>query len=91
MSDGPESRGWELRDGVFAPEHVGEAISALESRTRATSARRGETYGARNLLSVAAIHAVAALPPLRRLVEPVLGTRCRAVRALFFDKTANAN
>ena len=47
--------------------------------------------GARNLLDGAEFRALAASPELRGLVEPVLGSSCFAVRALYFDKTPASN
>ncbi len=47
--------------------------------------------GARNLLDVAAVQALARSAPIRALVEPILGPECFAVRGIYFDKTAGAN
>lgn len=53
-------------------------------------AERGRAvFGARNLLSLSAIRDLST--GLADLVEPVLGQNAHAVRALFFDKTAEAN
>lgn len=53
--------------------------------------RNGAAYGGRNLLNSTAIVEVAAVPAVRRLVDPVLGRSARPVRGLFFDKTPEAN
>jgi ectoine hydroxylase-related dioxygenase (phytanoyl-CoA dioxygenase family) len=47
--------------------------------------------GARNLLDDPRIASLAAHPTLRQLAAAVLGDSCFAVRALFFDKTPDAN
>jgi phytanoyl-CoA dioxygenase PhyH len=47
--------------------------------------------GARNLIDDSPIRALAVAPALRRLAGAVLGESCFAVRALFFDKTPDAN
>ena len=47
--------------------------------------------GTRNLLDGAEFRKLAASRVLRDLVEPVLGCRCWAVRALYFDKTPESN
>lgn len=57
----------------------------------ARSERRGETYGARNLLAIAAVRDVVRLPSLRSVLHETLGEHALAVRGLFFDKTAGAN
>jgi ectoine hydroxylase-related dioxygenase (phytanoyl-CoA dioxygenase family) len=55
-------------------------------------ARRGASiYGARNLLALGPIRDLAAKAAVRRLVEPLIGARTIPVRALFFDKTPEAN
>ena len=53
---------------------------------------RGEAvFGARNLLRIPDIGALASSPALHGLVEPAVGPSAKAVRALFFDKTPEAN
>ena len=47
--------------------------------------------GARNLLDEPRISSLATSPSLRRFASAMLGESCFAVRALFFDKTADAN
>lgn len=47
--------------------------------------------GARNLLDVADVQALARSAPIRSLARAVLGSDCFAVRALLFDKTPDAN
>jgi ectoine hydroxylase-related dioxygenase (phytanoyl-CoA dioxygenase family) len=62
-----------------------------ESNRLAAARRAGRTYGARNLLAIPAIAALARTPAVRGLTEPIVGTDAIAVRALFFDKTPEAN
>lgn len=47
--------------------------------------------GARNLLELPTVAALATLPAVRSLATAVLGEKCFAVRALLFDKTPTAN
>ena len=47
--------------------------------------------GARGLLDIAAVQDLAMQSPVRDVAEAVLGPECFAVRALLFDKTADAN
>jgi len=56
----------------------------------AAHARSGRG-GARNLLDDPHVATLAASPALRHFAEAVLGAGCFAVRALFFDKTPDAN
>ena len=54
--------------------------------------RNGEVYGRRNLLGLSPeIRSLAGSAPIRALVRSTLGDDCFAVRALFFDKTPEAN
>jgi ectoine hydroxylase-related dioxygenase (phytanoyl-CoA dioxygenase family) len=55
------------------------------------SRRRGSVYGARNLLGLASVQATLVEPGLRATIAAVLGPNARCVRALFFDKTPDAN
>jgi ectoine hydroxylase-related dioxygenase (phytanoyl-CoA dioxygenase family) len=63
------------------------------SNQSAEASRRGDSlYAVRNLLSLsAAARDIARSEPIRRLVEPVLGSGCFAVRGILFDKTPGAN
>jgi ectoine hydroxylase-related dioxygenase (phytanoyl-CoA dioxygenase family) len=47
--------------------------------------------GARNLFDLAVIRGLALTPQIMKLVEEVLGPKSAAVRALWFDKTSDAN
>jgi ectoine hydroxylase-related dioxygenase (phytanoyl-CoA dioxygenase family) len=48
-------------------------------------------HGQRNLLALPAIRALAESPAIRTPVTHLIGSQARAVRGLFFDKTADAN
>jgi ectoine hydroxylase-related dioxygenase (phytanoyl-CoA dioxygenase family) len=77
--------GWAVTQPVVDPT----AIAELRVRVAALShAGRG---GARNLLDDEHIAALAATPRLRHFACAILGESCFAVRALFFDKTPDAN
>jgi ectoine hydroxylase-related dioxygenase (phytanoyl-CoA dioxygenase family) len=77
--------GWAVTQPVLDPETI-VALRACVASLAHTG--RG---GARNLLDDAQIAALAATPQLRRFSCAVLGESCFAVRALFFDKTPDAN
>ncbi|MCA1631562.1 MAG: phytanoyl-CoA dioxygenase family protein [Acidobacteria bacterium] len=87
------------RDGfAIVPRAVGEErivalLSAFDAISESAGVRRrGSVYAIRNLLeAVPPLREVADSPPVRSLVEPLLGADCFAVRAIFFDKTPEAN
>jgi len=77
--------GWAVTEPVVdAP-----AIAAL--RDCAAALTESGRAGARNLLDEPRVSALAASPTLRRFATAILGDGCFAVRALFFDKTPDAN
>ena len=77
--------GWVVTQPLVDPE----TIVALRARVAAFApTSRG---GARNLLDDLHIAALAATPQLRQFACAILGESCFAVRALFFDKTPDAN
>lgn len=53
--------------------------------------RNGSAYGGRNLLALPEVRNLAAKRAIRNLIEPVVGPTAIPVRALFFDKTPEAN
>jgi hypothetical protein len=52
---------------------------------------RGTQYPQRNLLSIPSIRQLAASKRVREVMEAVLGSKCFAVRGIFFNKTQSAN
>lgn len=77
--------GWAVTDPVVDTPTIAELRDCV-----ALLARTGRG-GARNLLDHPRIAALAAAPTLRQFAVAVLGDPCFAVRALFFDKTPDAN
>ena len=80
-----DEKGYEIVDNVLAPDRIEQLLQLTVE-----FAGRGFA-GARNLFDFAGIRELAVSPPLRRLVEPWLGESCFAVRALYFDKSPEAN
>jgi hypothetical protein len=80
-----DTSGWAVTDRVLDSSTIAELRDCVAPFVQAS---RG---GARNLLDDARITALATNPALRRFACTVLGDSCFAVRALFFDKTADAN
>ena len=70
---------------VLSPAKVEELLARIEAQPGFA------VHGRRDLLDFPFICELARSEAVRTLVEPVLGSGCFAVCALFFDKTANAN
>ena len=77
--------GWAITDPVV------DAAAITELRECVAPLTQSGRGGARNLLDEPRIAALAASPILRQFAAAILGTSCFAVRALFFDKTLDAN
>lgn len=91
-----ERGGFAVIPGALSAAAVDSLLRELEQELSAenvASSRRGDSvYAVRNILSVSrAARKTARSPEVRRLVEPVLGTGCVAVRGILFDKTPGAN
>lgn len=85
-------KGFALVPDVLSGAEIDRLRSIVDlDRAPARARRAGRTFGARNLLDLSQVRAVAAGPAVRTLIEPVVGSQAIAVRALFFDKTAEAN
>ena len=81
--------GFAIVAGVLEPGQ----ISGLRTVAGAGTAlrHRGSAYGGRNLLNLAAVRNLAADARIRALLDPIVGPGAIPVRALFFDKTPEAN
>ncbi len=89
-----EQRGCFLAQRVLSPVQVSQWIGRLaaihQSESSSVLRSNGETYGARNLLSlVPAVVELAAFPAIREIAQSVLGDKCAVVRGLYFDKPPN--
>lgn len=85
--------GFAVIRGVLAADEIPTLVRALNAAPVSDSVRKkGGTYAIRNLLEVVPeVSRLAASPRIRKLVEPVLGSRALAVRGILFDKTSGAN
>jgi len=85
--------GFAIVEGVVPDEVIDGLLPALEGvEHEGAVARRGSVHAIRNLLeAVPQVRALANMPAVRKLVEPVLGPACFVVRAILFDKTPEAN
>lgn len=75
--------GYAIAERVLSPEALQRLSEGL--------ATADEAHAIRNLLDHRSVRDVAASPAVRRMVDPVLGARAFAVRALYFDKLPRAN
>jgi ectoine hydroxylase-related dioxygenase (phytanoyl-CoA dioxygenase family) len=83
--------GFVMVPALVVPAEIAALIAALETADMARAERNGQTFGARNLLDLAEVRAIAQSRELSALLTPLLGPGHRVVRGLFFDKTAGAN
>ncbi len=89
-----ETAGYVMLPALFAPEEVGSALTACSSMLKAPEAAdsiladgEGPAYGARNVLRLwpNVLEMLRKASFAESLVQ-VLGTKCGAVRGLYFDK-----
>ena len=89
-----DERGFAVVDNAFdgqTTEHLTLELSRLDFGENAKQ-RKAVAFGVRNLLNVApVVKEFAASDVVRKLVEPIAGEKARVVRAIFFDKTPEAN
>jgi len=87
-------RGFEILDDAFDKQTI-EYLTLELARLdfgKAAKTRKAVAFGVRNLLNVApVIKEFAASDAVRKLIEPITGEKSRIVRAIFFDKTPEAN
>jgi len=88
-----ERDGYAVVDKVISSDDVNVLINAIAALPLGDEIRRKQsTYGVRNLLEICAeVRQLAVSAPIRSLVTPILGEDCFAARAIFFDKTPDAN
>jgi ectoine hydroxylase-related dioxygenase (phytanoyl-CoA dioxygenase family) len=93
IKESVERDGFAVVPHVIGKEKVSQIICALEAIGGTVGARRqGSIYAIRNLLEVVpALRELARSQHVRSLVEPIIGAHCFVVRAIFFDKTPEAN
>jgi ectoine hydroxylase-related dioxygenase (phytanoyl-CoA dioxygenase family) len=88
--------GYAILEGVATPDRVAALIEATREYASGTHDgrldRRGEVYGARDLLwRVPEAARLARSPELSAIAEAVVGPGAFSVRGLFFDKTPTVN
>jgi ectoine hydroxylase-related dioxygenase (phytanoyl-CoA dioxygenase family) len=76
---------------VIDAQRVIDLIAMIGDADFSRSQRGDALYGARNILAVPQIAALAQDDAVLSLARAIIGTGCRAVRGIFFDKTPGAN
>ncbi|MDC0937322.1 phytanoyl-CoA dioxygenase family protein [Pirellulales bacterium] len=85
--------GFAIAEDVVGLDRIDKIRDAIRGLREGDEVRRKtNVYGIRNLLEVcAATRELAGSSEIRKVVVPVLGPGCFAVRATFFDKVPDAN
>ena len=91
LADEIECRGFALADSRVDSHLLNRTREFFSQRCASTAMRKGSLFGARNLFEFEEIRTLSRSPGLREIVETVIGQNARAVRALYFDKTNDAN
>jgi Phytanoyl-CoA dioxygenase (PhyH) len=88
-----ERDGYFIQESVFTTEEIERLRTAVAQIPNGEAVRRKRgVYGVRNLLEICPdVQELARRPQVRQFVQPILGDRAFAVRAIFFDKVPDAN
>ena len=86
-----ERDGFALFTGVLDDTAIRKLVAVVTDANISRSERGGEVYGARNILEVKEITALATSSEVLSIIKTLIGTNCQAVRGIFFDKTPGAN
>ena len=82
-----DTDGFSMVENFLPEQEVAELVNFAEQNL-STNGHRG---GVRNLLHFLRMRSLAESGAMRALVETILGSKARAVRGIFFDKTEGAN
>ena len=91
---GFDKRGFEIIDNAFENQIIDRLTKELSRFDFGKSAKRRNSvaFGVRNLLNVApVVKDFSDSESVRQIIEPIAGKNARVVRAIFFDKTPEAN
>lgn len=88
-----ERDGYFIQENVVSSDSVQRLSDAIDALPKGEEVRRKRSvYGVRNLLEICGeVRGLAADPLIRQFVTPILGDASFAVRAIFFNKVADAN
>jgi ectoine hydroxylase-related dioxygenase (phytanoyl-CoA dioxygenase family) len=91
MIESLETDGFCIAPKIINKDVVDNIVATLDRANMVRSKRGEEIFGARNLLEVFEIAALAGSSALMPLVHSVLGENAVPIRGIFFDKTPGAN
>lgn len=89
-----EEKGFAILKNIFDEQEILHLIEAVSKFNDLTTVRRknNEIYGVRNLLNLSSeIKEFSQSQKVREIAEVFLGKKAKVVRAIYFDKTADAN
>ncbi len=87
-----QDSGYAVVTGLIGAAEVDALSAGIAAASGQAAVQSNDVYAIRNLLDVcAAVRALVGSPPLRSLVEPLLGPSASCVKGILFDKTAAAN
>jgi len=90
VSEDLQRYGWVIAPIRLSSDDIQDLRRAIDEAAELRLQRRGSLFGARNLFEIGDVRRIASLPQVASLLDAILGPH-RAVRALFFDKTEDAN
>jgi ectoine hydroxylase-related dioxygenase (phytanoyl-CoA dioxygenase family) len=91
LADRVTRDGFAIVPNVLVPEQIDALRAVAATADWARSTRGDAVFGARNILAVAEIAALAGAPAVMTIVRACIGADARPVRGIFFDKTPGAN
>ncbi len=91
VTEAIEESGFAIVPDVVDAGRIERLIATVQDADFVRSARGEEVYGARNILAVPQIAALARDKTVLELVHAIIGPDARVVRGIFFDKTPGAN
>lgn len=89
-----DDRGFDIIENAFGNQTIDDLIEQLARFDfgKPAKQRNSVAFGVRNLLNVAPfIKDFSDSEAVRRIIEPIVGKNARVVRAIYFDKTPEAN
>lgn len=86
-----EQHGFAVAPQLLTDAEIADLQRVFDHAPMARAQRGGQTFGARNLLELSEVQNAATSPKLAHYLAAILSERFKAVRAIFFDKTENAN
>lgn len=87
-----EKDGFQILKNVVDEQTISSLIEDLSKIELSEKAKRKSIYGVRNLLNLSPkVREFAESGTVREIAEKYLGEKAKVVRAIYFDKTSNAN